>query len=468
VSDQTAVPSSRFRVRNWSHAFLIAATLAELGAWNRELHAQLGSFNPAPGPRGVYAIRNARIVPVSGPEIPRGTVVIGADGRIQAVGADVAVPPGAQTIDASGLSVYPGMMDAGTNMGLSEIPQGANATVDVAEVGSFNPNAQAMWGINPHSAHVGVTRVVGITHVLSSPSGGLISGQSAVINLAGFTTPDMTVVPKAALVINLPRAGFSFGRGGFQALMARINQGAESDPDRLRERQLDSIRTILRDAEAYGRAVDAYERDRSLPRPQHDVVLAALVPAVRGHMPVLFTAERASEIRAAVEFAREMKLKPIIVGGRDAWAVTDLLKQHDVPVLLTTVMDLPSREDDPYDVNFSAPAKLHRAGVRFAITSGDGGAEARNLPYTAGVAAAFGLPRDAALRSVTQWPAQILGLGDRLGSIEVGKMANLVVTDGDLLEARTKTRHLFIDGRPISLSTKHEVLYETFKDRKAQ
>jgi imidazolonepropionase-like amidohydrolase len=360
------------------------------------------------------------------------------------------------------------MMDAGTSIGLSEIPQGANATVDVAEVGSFNPNAQAMWGINPHSAHIGVTRVVGITHVLSSPSGGLISGQSAVINLAGWTAPDMTVVPKAALVVNLPRAGFSFGRGGFQALMARINQGAESDPERLRERQLDSIRTILRDAEAYGRAVDAYDRDKTLPRPQHDVVLAALVPAVRGQMPVLFTAERASEIRAAVEFAREMKLKPVIVGGRDAWQVADILKQNDVPVILTTVMDLPSREDDPYDVNFSAPAKLHRAGVRFAITSGDAGAEARNLPYTAGMAAAFGLPKEAALRSVTLWPAQILGVGDRLGSIEVGKMANLVLTDGDLLEARTKARHLFIDGRPVPLSTKHEVLYETFKDRKAQ
>ncbi|MDQ3950288.1 MAG: amidohydrolase family protein, partial [Gemmatimonadota bacterium] len=393
---------------------------------------------------------------------------IGPDGRIQAVGADVAVPAGAQAIDASGLTVYPGMMDAGTSMGLSEIPQGANATVDIAEVGSLNPNAQAMWGINPHSAHIGVTRVVGITHVLSSPTGGLISGQSAIINLAGWTAPEMTVVPKAALVINLPRAGFSFGRGGLQALMARIQQGGESDPDRLRERQLDSIRTILRDAEAYGRAIDAYQRDRSLPRPQHDVVLAALVPAVRGQMPVLFTAERPAEIRAAVDFAREMKLKPIILGGRDAWQVVDLLKQNDVPVILTSVMDLPSREDDPYDVNFSAPAKLHRAGVRFAITSGEQGAEARNLPYTAGMAAAFGLPKDAALRAVTLAPAQILGVADRLGSIEAGKLANLVVTDGDLLEARTKTRHLFIDGRPVPLSSKHEVLYETFKGRKGE
>jgi imidazolonepropionase-like amidohydrolase len=446
---------------------LAAVVLLDLGPRTQDLRAQLGSFNPAPGPRGVYVIRNARIVPVSGPEIARGTVVIGPDGRIQAVGADVTVPSGAQVIDASGLTVYPGMMDAGSSMGLSEIPQ-ANATVDVAEVGSFNPNAQALWGINPHSAHIGVTRVVGVTHVLSSPSGGLISGQSAVINLAGWTAPDMTVLPKAALVINLPRAGFSFGRSGFQALMARIQQGGESDPDRVRDRQMDSIRTILRDAEAYGRAIDAYERDRSLPRPQHDVVLASLVAAVRGQMPVLFTAERAADIRAAINFAREMKLKPVILGGRDAWQVTDLLKQNDVPVILTSVMDLPSREDDPYDVNFSAPSKLHRAGVRFAIASGDQGAEVRNLPYTAGMAAAFGLPKEAALRAVTLAPAEILSVSDRLGTIEVGKMANLVVTDGDLLEARTKTRHLFIDGRPIPLSTKHEVLYETFKNRKGE
>ena len=445
---------------------MFVAVLSKLETLGSPLQAQLGSFNPPPGPRGVYAIRNARIVTVSGPDIARGTVVIGADGRIQAVGADVAVPAGAQSIDATGLTVYPGMMDAVTSMGLSEIPQGANATVDVAEVGSLNPNAQAQWGLNPHSAHVGVTRVVGITHVLSSPTGGLISGQSAIVNLAGWTTPDMTVVPRAALVINLPRAGFSFGRGGFQALMARINQGGENDPDRLRDRQLDSIRAILRDADAYGRAIDAYERDRSLPRPQHDVVLASLVPAVRGQMPVLFAAERASEIRAAVTFAREMKLKPIILGGRGAAEVTDLLKQNDVPVILTSVMDLPSREDDPYDVNFAAPAKLYRAGVRFAITSGDQGAEVRNLPYTAGMAAAFGLPKDVALRSVTLAPAQILGVGDRLGSIETGKMANLVVTDGDLLEARTKTRYLFIDGRPVPLSSKHEVLYDTFKTRK--
>jgi imidazolonepropionase-like amidohydrolase len=423
---------------------------------------QLGSHNPAPGERGVYAITNARIVTVSGAEIPRGTVVIGADGRIQAVGAAVQVPGGARSIDGTGLTVYPGLMDLGSSMGLSEIGQGANATVDVAEVGSFNPNAQAVFAINPHSAHIGVARVAGVTHVMSSPSGGLVSGQSAIMNLAGWTVPEMTVTPRAALVVNLPRSGF--GGGGFAAFLA-AQQGQSADAQRTRERQLDSIRAIFRDAVAYANAVEAADRDRSLPAMRRDVVLAALAPAARGEMPVIFTAERAPEIRAALDFAREMNVRPIIMGGRDAWEVTDLLRERNVPVILTGTMRLPAREDDPYDVNFSAASKLAAAGIRFAIATGDNGAHVRDLPYHAGMAAAFGLSKEDALRAVTLWPAQIAGVGDRFGSIEPGKMANLVVTDGDILEARTNTRHLFIDGRPIPLSNRHEELYDMFRER---
>ena len=440
------------------HSTLWLAALVVAGA--STAGAQLGSHNPMPGPRGTYAITNAKIVTVSGADIERGTVVI-ADGRIAAVGANAAVPAGAQVIDAAGHTVYPGMMDAGTSMGLSEIGQGAASTVDVAEVGSFNPNAKAFYGINPHSAHVGTTRVVGITHVASLPSGGIISGQAAIMNLAGWTPPEMQVVPYAALVVSLPRSGFAGrGFGGFAAQQ----QGGTQDANRLRERQLDSLRQIIRDAEAYGKAIDAAERDRSLPRVKRDVVLASLVPAVRGEMPVIFSADRATDIRAAVNFAREMRLKPIILGGADAFQVASFLKDNNVPVIVTSVLALPRREDDPFDVNYSSPAKLFRAGVKFAISEG-GGAEARNLPYNAGMAAAFGLPKEEALRSVTLYPAQILGVADKFGSIEVGKVANLVVTDGDLLEAKTNTKYLFIDGRPIPLSSKHTELYELFKDR---
>jgi imidazolonepropionase-like amidohydrolase len=427
-----------------------------------ESRAQLGSFNPLPGPNGVYAITNARIVPVTGPTIERGTVVIAADGTIQAVGANVAVPAGAQTIDATGMSVYPGMMDAGTTLGLAEIPQGAAATMDVSEAGTFNPNVQAIYGLNPHSAHVGVLRVVGVTHVVSRPTGGILSGQAALVNLAGDTPPQMAVVPTVAMSAQLPRSGFAgrgFGGGG------RGTGGGTQDAERARQLQLDSLRTMLRDAEAYAKAHAAYERDRSLPRPARDVVLASMQPMLRGEMPVLFAADNASDIRAAVEFARDNKLKAIILGGREAPAVADLLKQHDVPVIVTGVLALPSNEDDPYDVNYSLPAKLAQAGVRYAIASGDDGAEARNLPYTAGMAAAFGLPKEEALKAVTLYPAQIFGVADRFGSIEPGKRANLVVTTGDMLEARTDTRALFIDGRPVPLDSKHTYLFEMFKDR---
>ena len=440
-------------------AYVLAGALSLSAA--PDAHAQLGSFSPPPGARGSYAIKGARIVPVVGAEIANGTIVI-ADGKILSFGASVTAPAGANVIDGTGLVVYPGMMDAGTSLGLSEISQGAAATVDISEVGSFNPNAQAFFGINPHSAHVGVTRVVGVTHVMTRPTGGIVSGQAAVLNLAGSTAPEMTIVQREAMVIELPRLGFG-GRGfGVAATTGGANT---QEVNRTRQRQLDSLRTLLRDAEAYGRVIDAYAKDKTLPRPRQDVVLASLVPTMRGQIPVLMIADRENDIREAVAFAEEMKLKPIIVGGRDAWQIAAFLRQHDVPVLLSSVMDLPSREDDPYDVNFAAPSKLAAAGVRFAITSGDAGAEARNLPYTAGMAAAFGLSKDDALKSVTLWPAQILGLSDRLGSIEPGKMANLVVTDGDLLEAKTGTRFLFIDGRPVPLDTKHSVLFEQFRNR---
>ncbi|HEU4508413.1 MAG TPA: amidohydrolase family protein, partial [Pyrinomonadaceae bacterium] len=397
-------------------------------------------------PRGTFAIRNARIVTVSGPDIENGTVVI-RDGKIQAVGAGVSVPAGAQTIDGSGLSVYPGMIDAGTNMGLVEIPQGAAGTVDTSEVGDLNPNAKAITAVNPHSAHIAVTRVEGITTTLTAPTGGLISGQAALINLLGTAQKEMAVVPNFALVINYPRIGG--GGGGFGGFQPPANLAETLTAN---ERRVDEIRKMLRDAEAYGRAQDAYAKDKSLPRPDRNVVLEPLIPYVRGEQPVIFRADREAEIRGALRFAEEMKLKPIILGGNDAWKVASLLKEKNVPVILTGVFSLPSRQDDPYDVLYEQPAKLQQAGVRFAISTGDAGAEVRNLAQYAGMAAAFGLSKADAVKSVTLYPAQIMNVADRLGSIEAGKMANLVVTDGDLLEIRTRIRYLFIDGRPVVLS----------------
>ena len=411
-------------------------------------------------PRGTYAIRNARIVTLAGPDIENGTVVI-RDGKIDAVGANVSIPSGAQAIDGRGLTVYPGMMDAGTSLGLVEVGQGANGTVDTSETGELNPNAKAIIAVNQHSAHIAVTRVDGITHTVTLPLGGLISGQAAIINLVGTTPLEMAVVPYAALVINYPRLG---GRGGgFGGEQPALDVTAALAAS---ERQLDQIRKLLRDAEAYGRARDAYAKDSSLPRPDQNIVLESLIPYVRGERPVIIRADREAELRGAIKFAEEMKLKPIILGGDDAWKIAAVLKEKNVPVILTGVLNLPLREDDAYDTLYENAAKLQQAGVRFCISTGDGGAEVRSLPFNAGMAAAFGLPKEEALKSVTLYPAQIMNVADRLGSIEKGKAANLVVTDGDLLEVRTHIRYLFIDGRRVPLTSRHTELNDAFKNRK--
>lgn len=445
--------------RRAKHALLFAAVAAMLVPLSAS-RAQLGSFNPPPGPQGTFAIRGGRVITVSGAEIPNGTVVI-SGGKITAVGANVTVPGNAQIINATGMFVYPGMIETGSSIGLSEIGQGAVATVDISEVGSFNPNAQAFYGIDPHSAHIGVARVVGITTVVSRPTGGILSGTAALMNLAGDTPPKMAVNAKLALVIELPRSGFG-GRGFARAAAV---QGGNVDANRVRQLQMDSLRQMLHDAEAYGKAQAAYAKDKSIPRPAHDVVLDALLPALNGQMPVIFPAERANDIRDAVTFAEEMHLKPIILGAQEAPAVAAFLKQHNTPVIVTTVMALPSREDDPYDINYTIPAKLAAAGVTFAISTGDRGSEIRTLPYNAGMAAAHGLSKTDALKSVTLWPAQIFGIGDKMGSLDVGKMANVVVTTGDILEAKTDTKFLFIDGRNVPLDTKHTQLNAIFKDR---
>jgi imidazolonepropionase-like amidohydrolase len=420
---------------------------------------------PDPGmtntPAPTYVIRGARIVTASGADIENGSIVV-SDGRISAVGANVSAPAGAQEIDARGLTVFPGMIDLGTNMGLLEVPS-VGATSDTQELGELNPNASAVWSINPSSSHIDVTRVGGITSVLSLPSGGIISGQAAFINLAGSSPREMAIVPQAALVIDFPRIG---GGGGFAAQLAQ-QQGITQDAIALRDRRVEELRRMLRDAEAYGRAQDAYRRDpKSVPRPETDLRLAALVPYARGERPVIFRAEREREIRAVVRFAEETHLKPIIIGGSDAWKVAPFLKDHNVPVILDSVLNLPLREDDPYDALYENASKLQAAGVRFCISTGDSGAHVRDLPFHAGMAAAYGLPKTEALKAVTLYPAQILGVADRLGSIEQGKLANLVVADGDLLEPRTNIRYLFINGRQIPLVSRHTLLNDQFKDRK--
>ncbi len=419
-----------------------------------------GSEQNATGKAGTFAITNARIVTVSGATIENGTVVI-SSGKISAVGANAAIPAGAERIDAKGLSVYPGMIDAGTNLGLIEVGQGMPGSVDVAETGDMNSNIKAILGINPHSVHVEVTRVNGITTVMTLPVSGVIPGQSAVINLNGSTQSEMAIVPVFGLVINFPRVTTfaGFGASGPQT----VDFGAAV---KNRDKKLEDLKKLFADAENYSRVKEAYAKDKTLPSVPVDLKAEALLPYVRGEKPVVFTAERERDIRGVAKFVSETKVKGIILGGQEAWKAADALKKSDIPVIFTNIYNLPVQDDDPYDYLFSAPSKMAQAGVKFCISTGNDGSEVRDLPYHAGLAGAYGLAKEEALKSVTLYPAQILGIADKLGSIEVGKMANIVVTDGDLLQPRTNIKHLFINGRMLPLTSRHTELFESFKDRK--
>jgi imidazolonepropionase-like amidohydrolase len=452
------ISNFKFQISNFIKSISYLCLAVFIGGQISSVFAQNdGSEQNVLGKAGTFAITNARIVTVSGAVIENGTVII-QDGKIAAVGANVSIPGNAEKIDGKGLSVYPGMIDAATSLGLAEIPLGVDASVDLAEVGDMNANAKAITGINPHSSHVNVTRINGITTVMSMPQGGVIAGQSAIINLWGATQADMAIVPTFGLVINFPRISLFSGFGQPQIEF--------SEAAKRRDTRLDELKKIFKDAESYGRIRDAFAADKTLPSPNTDLKLEAMIPYIRGEKPVIFTAERERDIRGVVKFVEDTKVKGIIVGGQEAWKVADGLKKNNIAVIYTNIYNLPVRDDDAYDYLFEAPSKMAQAGVKFAISTGNDGAEVRDLPYHAGLAGAYGLSKDDALKSVTLYPAQILGIADKLGSIEQGKVANIVVTDGDLLEPRTNIKYLFINGRLIPLTSRHTELYDAFKGRK--
>jgi imidazolonepropionase-like amidohydrolase len=409
--------------------------------------------------QGIYAIRNARIVTVNGATIERGTVLI-RDGKIAAVGANVSVPGNAKVIDAQGLSVYPGLIDSNTTLGLSEVGQ-VNATVDTTELGDFKANMKALTAVNPNSELIPVARMNGVTTALTCPRGGMIAGQCALINLDGWTPQEMKLLAPAGLQMNYPAIGFGGRRGGG---FAQVQGQSGEEQRRLRDRQIESLRKKLEDAQAYAKAREAAAADKSIPARTIDLGLEAMIPVVKGELPVLIDANGEREIRGAIELADRYKLKLIINGGDNAAKVARTLKEKNIPVILGPVLDLPDSEDDSYDTPYARAAELHKAGVRFAFSTGSA-SDVRLLPYHAGTAAAFGLPKEEALKGVTIYPAQILGVDKLVGSIETGKVANLVVTDGDILEFRTKIKHIFINGHPVDLTNKHTRLYEKFKDR---
>jgi imidazolonepropionase-like amidohydrolase len=410
-----------------------------------------------PGKKPAFAIRNATIYPVSSAPIPNGTIVFDK-GVITAVGANVSIPAGATVIDGTGLSVYPGLIDAGTQVGLLEISS-VPGTVDTAELGDMNPNARADVALNPHSNLIPVARINGITNAVVEPEGGVISGSSAMVQLAGWTPQEMTLKAPLAMHIHFPR----LRTGGFDDQPQ--DEEAEKEAKKNYTKNIDKLRDTLHDAQAYGKAMAARKGDATVKRFDRDLLLEALVPVVEGREPVVMHANLARDIRAALKFADEFKLKVILADAEDVAKVIPELKSRNVPVILGPILSLPTREDDPYDLVFTNAKALYDAGIPFAIQSAGEPHNARNLPYHAAACAAFGLPKDVALKSITLFPAQIFGVADRLGSLEPGKLANVIVTDGDPLEIVTHVKRLFIGGEDIPLDSSQTLLYEKFSKR---
>jgi imidazolonepropionase-like amidohydrolase len=402
-------------------------------------------------------IRGGTVHPVSG--VPYvGTVVV-RNGRITAAGPDVAVPAGARVIDGTGHHVYPGLFDAATQLGLTEVGQ-VPVTQDFNELGDYTPHLQARTGVHPASEHIPVARANGITHTMAVPFGGRggtkgFPGQGSILHLDGWSVEEMDLAPAAVMVMNWPTIRTVTGGwwGGGAPQQRSYREALEEY-----ERAVHEMATWLDAARDYDRSV---RNGATIPR---DLRLEALSAVARGEMPVLARVDSERDIRNVMEFADRHGLRLILAGARESYLVADLLADRDIPVILGPTQSLPAGPDRPYDEPYSTPGLLHAAGVRFAIATFNA-SDVRTLPYEAAMGVPFGLPRDAALRAITAAPAEILGVGDRLGTIEPGKVANLIVTDGDPLEIQTRILHLIIDGREVSTMNRHRALYERYRSR---
>lgn len=402
-------------------------------------------------------ITNAAIFPVSALPIPDGTL-IAENGVITFVGPSAEAPPtpeGATVVDAGQRRLYPGLVAANTIMGLMEIDS-VRATMDSNEVGDVTPEARAIAAVNPDSTLIPVTRSAGVLTACTMPLGGLVPGRAAVIRLAGWTWEEMAIDADAALCLNWPT-------------LRPVQAWWMPDSAQV---QLDRTADQLREIADYFDAADAYAAARAAdPTTPADIRFEAMLPAMRGESQVFIRANELDQIRSAATFCADRGLRGVIVGGADADACADLLVRHDIGVIVTGTHRLPTSRHDDYDEAFTLPARLEHAGVRWCLGSNGGSFDTpheRNLPYHAAIAVAHGLDEEVALRSITQSAAEVLGVSDQLGTLEVGKAATMFLADGDVLEITTNIKDAWIDGRTIILDDKHKQLDRKYRERYRQ
>ncbi len=379
------------------------------------------------------ALVGATIHQVTGPTIDNATIVFDESG-ILAIGTKAKIPNDAKRVESRSLHVYPGLISAYSQIGLVEI-DAVRATVDLQEAGEFNPNAIAHKALSNDSELIPVVRSNGILLSLMAPQSKRIGGQSSLVKFSGWTAEQMIHTPNIAMHIRWPRS--------------------KDDDSELRE-----LTEFFAEAKSYHAA-------RAADDARFDIRLEAMGPLLAGKQLLVVEANRAAEINSAVAFAQQLGLRLVIYSGYEAPECARLLKQFDVPVIVSAIYRLPNNPDDAYDDAYTLPARLQQAGVKYCIGgAGDTPSNLRNLPYHAATAAAFGISPDEALKGITLYPAQILGVADRLGSLQVGKDATLFVADGDILEIPTQVLSAYVDGRVVDLDDRHKRLYRKFRVRK--
>lgn len=412
-------------------------------------------------------LKGASVHTVSGEILSPGQVLI-RDGTIAAVGKTVD-SGGAPELDLKGQHLYPGLIALNTVLGLMEIA-GVRATLDTTEVGDFTPDVESWIAANPDSELIPVARANGIAYFQPVPQGGTVSGQSGLVAVDGWTMEQRTVKKPVALHVFWP--SMQLQTSAAREARSREKGKRKSLDEQARERRskLRGLADFFEDAKAYARAKDA-AASGSAPAPQTVPAWESMLPYIRGELPIMVHADDVRQIRAALDWAGTNQFHIILTGARDAWMVADQLAAKHVPVVYADVFTLPSRDSEGYDVHFSAPAVLHKAGVPVTFSFGSTGMEAplvKNLPYSAAQAVAFGLPPDEAIKGLTLYPARLLGVAERLGSIEPGKEATLCAVDGDILDLRANVKHLWLAGKELSLENRHTRLYEKYKARPRQ
>ncbi|MEP1087115.1 amidohydrolase family protein [Algoriphagus sp.] len=393
---------------------------------------------------GKFLLKNATVVTITKGVLNNTSVLI-EDGKIKEIGTNIS-EVGAEVIDCSGQFIYPGMIDGGTKLGLVEVAS-VPETVDYAEIGNFSPNMQALTAVNPNSMAIPVTRVSGVTTVLTVPAGGLFPGTAALINLNGYT-PDQMYAGFKGIVMNFP----SSGRRG------RYDRRSDDDIKKAFEKTLKEANDLWNNAKTYGEMVaNGAELD-------YYPEMEQLAKATTGELPLLIEVNAAADIKEAIKWVEGKDAKVIFTGVSEGWRVAEDIAKSGIPVVTGPIQALPTRDSDRYDTPYANAGKMAKAGVKVAIRT-DEQENVRNLPFFAAFAAAYGLGKEEAWKAVTINSAEIFGVADKYGSVEAGKVANLIVADGDPFETKTNVMHVFIEGYRMPLSNRQIRLYQEFLDR---